>query len=393
MLPLLSIALGAFVIGTEGFMLAGLLPGLSSDLGVSIAAAGQLVTVFSLTFALGAPVLAVATGSVDRKRLLLGAMVVFALGNLLAARAHDYGMLVAARITMAVAASAFMPAASAYAVAAVGPERRGRAISVIYVGLTLATVLGSPLGVLLGGRFGWRTTFVVVAALTAVAVGGMWRMLAPQAAARAATPGEQLAAARRPDVLGTLVLSVLSQVGIFALYTYLAPFLAEAVGVTGSGVAAVLFLFGAGGAVGNLVGGAAADRFRSRRLLAAIFVLLSLAGRALPMPVRLPVVVALILLWGGIMCAFPSVQQTRLVRIDPRLAAVTLSLNASAIYLGISLGAAVGAVAVVHLGALSLGFVASACELVALAALRIAPDVAPAGGEAAGLSRRVATGE
>lgn len=125
MLPLLCIALGAFAIGTEGFMLSGLLPGVAADLGVSISLAGQLVTAFSLTYALASPLLAVATGSLDRKRLLMGSMVVFALGNVLAASAHGYGMLLAARITMALAASVYMPAASAYAAATASPERRG----------------------------------------------------------------------------------------------------------------------------------------------------------------------------------------------------------------------------------------------------------------------------
>ncbi|WNG26863.1 MFS transporter [Cystobacter fuscus] len=390
MLPLLSIALGAFAIGTEGFMLAGLLPAMSGDLGVSIPAVGQLVTVFSLTFALGSPVLAVSTGHVDRKRLLMGSMVVFALGNFLAAMAHGYGTLLVARIIMALAASAYMPAASAYA-AATAPERRGRAISLIYVGLNLATVVGAPLGVFFGGHFGWRPTFLGVAALAVLAMGGIWWMLAPRAAARPATFAERLSVARLPEVLGALVVNVVAQIGIFALYTYLAPFLYRTVGIAGSGVAAVLFLYGAGGVAGNLIGGAAVDRFPSRRLLAAIFaslaalfMLLSLAGHALPAPVRLPVVVALILLWGLINYAFPSVQQTRLVRMEPRLAPVTLSLNASATYLGISLGAALGSLVVAHGGELSLGFVAGACELLGLVALRLEPEMAPSASEAAG---------
>jgi predicted MFS family arabinose efflux permease len=384
MLTLFAIALGAFAIGTEGFMLAGLLPAISGDLGVSLSAAGQLVTVFSLTYALGSPVLAVATGNLDRKRLLMGSMTVFALGNVIAANAHTYGTLLTARITMALAASTYMPAASAYAATAAAPERRGRALSVIYAGLTLATVIGVPLGVLVGGRYGWRPTFLGVAGLAALAVAGLWRELAAQAAARTASFAERLAAARRPEVLGALVLTSLALTGTFVVYTYLAPFLGQAVGLEGPGVALVLFLFGAGGAVGNVLGGVAADRFRSRRILgmifaslAALFVLLSVAGRYLPPPIRLPAVVGLILLWGLIAWAFPSVQQTRLVRLDPRLAPVTLSLNASATYLGVSLGAALGSLAMAYRGALSLGLLAGACELVGLLVLRRAPEHPP----------------
>ncbi len=383
------IALGAFAIGTEGFMLAGLLPAIAADVGVSISLAGQLVTVFSLTYALGSPLLAVATGNVDRKRLLMGSMAVFALGNLLACTAHGYGALLAARITLALAASSFMPAASAYAASAVAPERRGQALSLIYAGMTLATVVGVPLGVLVGGRFGWRVTFVGVAALSVAAVAGIGLAVAPVAAGRSATLVERLAAAWRPDGLGTLVLTALALTGTFVLYTFLAPFLQRAAGVTGSGVAAALFLFGAGGAVGNLVGGFAADRVSSRRLLsvifaslAAIFALLSLGARVLPPAAAAAAGMGLILVWGLIGWAFPSIQQTRLVRLDPRLAPVTLSLNASATYVGISLGAALGSLAVAHGGTLALGWLAGGCEVVGLLVLRMVPDVAPARGQA-----------
>jgi predicted MFS family arabinose efflux permease len=383
-LPLLAIALGAFAIGTEGFMLAGLLPAMSGDLGVSIGAAGQLVTAFSLTFALGSPVLAVGLGNVERKRLLTGSMVVFALANLLAAVAHGYGTLLTARVLMGLAACAYMPGASAYAAAAVDPARRGRAISVIYGGLTLATVMGAPLGVFFGSRFGWRLTFLGVAGMAVLTAAAIGWVLARQAAARTASFAERLAVARRGDIQGALVVNVVAQVGIFALYTYLAPFLARAVGIVGSGVAIVVFLFGAGGVVGNLIGGAAADRYPARRLvaailcsLAALFVLLSLAGSILPVAVRFPAVGALILLWGLVTCAFPSVQQTRLVRMEPRVAPVTLSLNASATYLGISLGAALGALAVARWDALWLGLVAGACELLALVALGFTREPAP----------------
>lgn len=384
MLPLLCIALGAFAIGTEGFMLSGLLPAVAADLGVSVSLAGQLVTVFSLTYALASPLLAVATGSLDRKRLLMGSMVVFALGNVLAASAHGYGTLLAARITMALAASAYMPAASAYAAATASPERRGRALSVIYVGLTLSTVVGVPLGVLVGGRFGWRDTFAGVSVLAVLAVVGVWRVLAPVAAGPTASLAERLAVARRPEVLGALAQTALALAGAFTVYTYLAPFLGRAAGLAGPGLAAALFLFGAAGAVGNLLGGRAADRVNLRRLLSAVFAAMAVLFALLSTTAELlapsggVVVVAVLLLWGVVGWSFPSIQQTRLVSIEPRLAPVTLSLNASATYLGISLGAAVGSMAVAHGRVLAVGWLAAACELGGLLLLRLLPAGASA---------------
>lgn len=388
MLSLLCIALGAFAIGTEGFMLAGLLPAIAADVGVSISVAGQLVTVFSLTYALASPLLAVATGEVDRKRLLMASMSVFALGNVLAATAHGYGALLAARIVLALAASTFMPAASAYAAATATPERRGRALSIIYVGLTMSTVVGVPLGVLVGQRFGWRSTFVGVFFLAVLAVAGIWRVLSPAPAGQTATLSERLAVARRPEVLGVLVQTALALAGAFTVYTYLAPFLGRAAGLAGPGLAVVLFLFGGAGALGNLLGGTAADRVSLRRLLSAvfaamaiIFALLSTAAELLPPSAGL-VVVAVLLLWGVVGWSFPSIQQTRLVGIDARLAPVTLSLNASATYLGISLGAVLGSMAVSHGRVLAIGWLAAGCELLGLAVLRLLPYRAQARPEA-----------
>src|ERR1700748_3281191 len=160
---LLWLTLGAFSIGTEGFMSAGLLPALAQDLNVGLSAAGQLVTAFSLAYAVGAPVMAVLTAGMERRRLLALAIAGFSIANLLAALAPDYAGLLAARLLLALSAASFMPAASGYAAALGGPRRRSRALSTITTGLTLAIIGGVPLGVLVGQGFGWRTTFFGVA--------------------------------------------------------------------------------------------------------------------------------------------------------------------------------------------------------------------------------------
>ncbi|HEY6225200.1 MAG TPA: MFS transporter, partial [Gemmatimonadales bacterium] len=160
---LLWLSLGAFAIGTESFMIAGLLPRMASDLGVSVPLAGQLVTAFALAYAVGSPLIAVVTGNVERTRLLLLAIAAFATGNLLAAVARDYATLLAARILLALSAGTFMPAASAYAVSVSSDARRGQVLALIYSGMTFATVIGVPAGVLVGGHLGWRWTFGAVA--------------------------------------------------------------------------------------------------------------------------------------------------------------------------------------------------------------------------------------
>ena len=177
---LIWLTLGAFAIGTEGFMIAGLLPALARDLNVGLSAAGHLVTAFSLAYAIGAPVMAVLTAGLERRRLLAIAMAGFTLANLLAALAPGYAGLLAARLLLALSAASFMPAASGYAAASGGPERRGRALSMVTNGLTLAIVAGVPLGRAGGEGFGWRATFLGVAGLAALSLLGILARLPRQ---------------------------------------------------------------------------------------------------------------------------------------------------------------------------------------------------------------------
>lgn len=373
---LLWLALGAFAIGTESYALAGLLPALSSELGVSVALAGQLITAFALAYAFGSPLLAVATAGLERRSLLLASIATFGAFNLLAATAHTYSVLFIARIGMALAAGTFMPAASAYAVAISPVERRGRALSLIYAGLTFATVIGVPVGVLVGERLGWRSIFLGAAGLAAVALAGLAVKLSPVPNPPSVPLAERIAAARRPEIMNALAVTVIALTGAFTIYSYLAPFLAETTGLTGDAVAAVLFLFGIGSTVGNLASGAASDRFGPQRVLLFVisglillFAALSLAAELLPPATARWVIIPVVGFWGLLGFSFPAAQQARLVALAPRIAPITISLNASAIYFGISLGALIGSFVVSHHLVRQIGWVGAACDLVALGLL------------------------
>jgi predicted MFS family arabinose efflux permease len=301
---LISLTLGAFAIGTEGFMIAGLLPALARDLNVGVPAAGHLVTVFSLAYAIGAPVMAVLTAGLERRRLLAIAVGCFTLANLLAALAPGYAGLLVARLLLALSAASFMPAASGYAAALGGPERRGRALSMVTNGLTLAIIAGVPLGVLVGEGFGWRATFLGVAGLATLSLLGILARLPRQPPGATASLGERLALAKRGDVLAVLATSVLTVAGTFTVYTYLGVFLAGVAGVGPQGLALVLLGFGLASAVGTWLGGITADRWGARptvvlgsglALLAYLALSLGAAlGPARAMLVMLPA----ILLWG-----------------------------------------------------------------------------------------------
>jgi len=376
MKKLFLLALGAFAIGTEGYALAGLLPKVAADVGVTVPVAGQLITAFALAFALGSPVLAVLTGQFERKRVLLGSILVFALFNVVAALAHSYATLFVARIGLALSAAAFMPAASAYAVAVSPLEHRGRALSIIYAGLTVATLVGVPLGVLVGEHFGWRSIFLLAAGLALATFLGVAAVLAPSHSTGSATLRERIAVARRSDVLGALLVMMGFMTGVYAIYTYIAPFMQQSTGLTGSAIAVVLFVFGVGATVGNLAAGSLADRIGADRVtstvllgLAVLFSVISVAAETLAPGAARWVILPAIGLWGLVGFSFPAAQQMRLVAMDPKLAPITLSLNASAGYIGVSIGAVLGSFVVAHHALTGLGWVAAACELTAFALL------------------------
>jgi len=367
------LALGAFAVGTEGFVIAGILPAMAHDLGVSLVAVGQLVTAFSLAYALGSPLLAIATAAWPREHVLRAAMAGFAGANLLAALAPDYWWLMAARILLALTAGLFMPTAGAYAAGAVDPSQRARAIGIVYVGMTTAMVVGVPLGTLLGGHWGWRAPFAAVGVLGLLVLAGLFLPRARQAMHPPAGLRERLGVAKRPEILRSLGVTFFWLGGAFAVYTYLAPFMHAAAGMSGSSVAWVLMLFGAGGAAGNILGGHLADsrgpRYVIPRVLIGlmlIFASMSLAAVWLAPPVALVVLQLLVGAWGVVGWSFPPAQQSYLVHLAPTLAPVVLSLNSSAMYLGVSFGALMssGAVAAGHVGA--IGWIGSAFELVAL---------------------------
>jgi predicted MFS family arabinose efflux permease len=366
------LTLGAFAIGTEGFMIVGLLPAIARDLDVGLAATGFLVTAFSLAYAAGAPVIAVLTAGLERRRLLAIGMSGFSIANLVAALAPDYAGLLAARLLLALSAACFMPAASGYAAASGSRERRGRALSIVTTGLTLAIVAGVPLGVLIGEGFGWRVTFLAVAGLAAVSLIGVVAGL-PQQLPRVA-PGwdERLALAKRRDTLSALATSVLTVAGTFTIYTYVGVFLGNVAGIGSRGLALALLGFGVASALGSRLGGVAADRVGARLTglvcgcLALLAYIVLWLGAAIEPGRAIFVVIPAMLLWGLASWALMTAQQARLVAIKPALAEVSLSLNSSAIYLGSAIGAAMGAIVIADGGVGWLGLIAAGFSIAAL---------------------------
>lgn len=367
------LALGSFAVGTETFVVSALLPSLASDLAVTVAAAGGIVTVFALGYAIGSPVLSVLAANVERKRLLIACLIVFALGNLAAAAAQSLAGLMAARVVLAFAAGLYIPTANAVAAAVAGPQRQGRGIAIVVGGMTVAVALGVPLGAWLAAHATWRASFVLVAVAGAVAALGLVLGLPRDLPRGASTLRQRLDVARRPEILRGLAVTLAFSAGVFELFTFLAPLLSGPAHLDAEGISAVLFLFGVGAAAGNLIGGNAADRFGALRTvriglaaMTALFIATAFAASTRH-PLASPAIVALVGLWGVLGWMTYSAQMTHLVRLEPTLGSVTLSLNSSAFYVGVAGGSAVGAFAL-SVGTIAhLAWFAAVMQLVALA--------------------------
>ena len=336
------LAFGAFALGTDLYVIAGVLPEIARGTRVPIALAGQLVTIFALAYALGSPLLAVASARMNRRRLLVGALGVFAAANLGAALAPSYGVLVAARLLAALAAAAYAPVATVAAVSLVAPERRGRALATVTAGMTLAILFGVPLGTLVGRVFGWRATFEFVAALAVLAAIGLILCLPTLPATPVASLRSRLALLADRQLAGLLMVTLLALTGSFSVYTYLLPLLA-AVHPSAPQASLLFAAFGAGGMVGNALGGVAADRFGAARTvgvglmaLAGILALFAGAERSLIGSE------GLLFAWGFAHWAWYPPQQHRLVERAGHAAPAALALNGSAIYLGIALSGGMG---------------------------------------------------
>jgi predicted MFS family arabinose efflux permease len=369
------LAVAAFAIGTEGFVIAGLLPVIAADMQISVAAAGQLVTVYALTYAVGSPVLAVIFNSLDRRNVLILALCCFIAGNLMAVAAASFPLLMASRMLMALGAGLCMPTALGVAVAIASPERRGRAVALVISGITIATVVGVPLGSLIGSHFGWRATFALVAVLGGIALAGLLFGLPRGLPRTTATLGQRLAVARHGAVLFALATTVLWAIGGFTVFTYVSVPLHN-LGFDASEISFALLVFGVAAAIGNMLGGTLADRMGPVPTaalglagMAAALIMQSFALKFTSPEHARYIMLLLIFCWGISGWTFYPAQVASIIRIDPQASVIALSLNASAMYLGFALGGAAGGLVLSVLGPTDLGWIGGSSVAASLALL------------------------
>ncbi|MFF0264862.1 MFS transporter [Kribbella sp. NPDC004536] len=355
---------GAFAVGTSAYVVSGVLPDVSSELHVSLTAAGQLATAFSLSYAIGAPILSTLTGRWERRTLLIAALLLAALGNLIAALAVNYPILIAGRVVAAFGAAVYTPAATLFATSLLPPEERGRAVAIVFGGLTFALVLGVPAGTLLGPTLGYKGVFALITAV-AVLVAVAERAALPKAdAPPVVSLRERFAGVTDRRVQIVLAMTVLAVLAAFSVYIYIVPLLKHTAGLTGSVTGLLLLLYGVGAVIGNFLGGRITDRFGSLRTLVVLMLgITAVVGTLdLTLTTTAGAGVALVV-WGMLTWAFNPPIQNLLLELGGGL---LISLNASAIYLGAGLSAVVGGLVIQTLGVGYLPMLASVLSLVVL---------------------------
>ena len=377
-LSITILAIAAFVIVTTEFLIVGLLPALARDLSITVATAGQLVTLFAVVVMVCGPFLTAWLANVDRKKLFIAVLVLFAATNALAAVAQNIWVLALARLLPALALPVFWGTASDTAAQIAGPEKAGRAVSTVYLGISAAMLFGIPLGTLAADAIGWRGAFGLLAALSLLVAVLMFFSMPTVRASQPVAMREQAKILKSPFFMANVALSILVFTAMFTGYTYLAEMLEKSAGVAPAQVGWWLMGFGAVGLIGNWLGGLWVDQ--KPLATTAIFSLVLAAGMAASMLFAgLSIGFAIALgVWGIANTALYPICQIRVMKAATGAQALAGTINVSAANGGIALGAVIGGLAVANWGAGNVGYVAAGIAVLAALATSLVARMTPA---------------
>ena len=364
---LLMLALGMFAMGTDNFAVAGILPSVAESLHTSVSLAGQMVTVYALSYAVMAPVMAAVAAGWPRKFLLVLALGIFVLGNAITALASDLNTVLLSRALAGLGAAMFAPTALGVATSLAAPERRGRALATVTAGLAGATALGAPIGTFIGGLGDWRSTLWFVAVLGLVSMIGVWTMLRSVPQPPRITLRARLAPVRDIRIALTLLTSLFAFGGFLMVYTYSGLVLDRVTGGDERLLAGLLLVWGVAATAGNLFAGRLVDRYDSRRIIDAGLAVAILNFCALPWTSAHPAsAIAALVVWGLVGWGLIVPQQHRLVKTAPEAAPLLLALNNTATYAGLACSGLLGGIALLYVDRHYLGVVGAGLIAIAL---------------------------
>ena len=358
---------GNFVIGTGVMVVPGTLNEISSNLDVSVATAGQLISASALLMCLGAPLLAAVVAGWDRRRLLALSMVWYAALHLACIAASSFAALLPLRVIAMIAPAIFTPQAAACVSLLVPPEQRGRAITFVFLGWSVASVLGMPIGAFIGGTFGWRSAFVAVSLLSFIAAVWVWRAMPNGVRPPALSAADWRETLRSKALMLCVLVTVLFSAGQFVLFSYFAPYYKLKIGITAVQLSLLLMWFGVFGFIGNMVMSRNIDRIGASRSVMVGIAAMALSLLIWPLGTSLVMAALVSIPWALGCFSSNSAQQARLVAIAPALASASIALNSSAMYAGQAIGAASGGWLISHDGMDTLHWAGFAGLLLAMA--------------------------
>ena len=362
-------ALCNLVIGSGAFVLSGILQPLAQELGISVAAAGQVMTAYAVATAVLAPIFIFLTSKWPRKQVIQLALLLFTLGNLVSALAPSLGVLLIGRILMG-AGAMFTAAVSAYAVTLVAPALRGRALSTVFLGMSISYAVALPIGAWLGFQYGWHVPVWLCAASSLAALLAATVLLPKGVVTASASFAGFKTAAKQSAVLRVWLRTLLFFIAIFSVFAYVGPVLLALNAMSPTVLSGVLAMFGLAGVAGTLIGGWANDRFGALRTIRIQLSVLVCMMCLLPFTQgHLLATVATLVVWGTAGFGMTAPQQSRLVSLSPTQAPLLLSLNSSMLYLGTALGAIVSGALIQSVGLANLSWVGAPFGLVALMTL------------------------
>jgi DHA1 family putative efflux transporter-like MFS transporter len=341
------LAIASFLVGTSEFVIAGILDKVASDVGVSVAVAGQLITVYSLAYALGIPILMAMTARMDRRNLMLAALALFFVGNVVTVTTTGFAMLIGSRIILALSTGVFMVAALTVAAKIAQSGKQGSAIATVLVGFNLALIVGVPLGRVIALTYDWKLIFAGLGVLSLIAI-LVILLTIPKSEGDAPVPlRKQLVLLKTPRIAVGLSISFFWILGYTIVYTYISPFLLTITGMSGRTITIGLFAFGLASLFGSQAGGYGTDKWGVPRTLvggllfhSAVLFLLTTFSHSFVL------VMPLLVLWAFSAWSTGPVQQVHLISMAPKASGIILSLNTSIVQLGMAVGAGIGSIVV-----------------------------------------------
>ncbi|MCP1184086.1 MFS transporter [Paenibacillus sp. 1781tsa1] len=362
------LAIAAFVVGTVELILGGILDLIATDLHLSLAKAGYLISIFSLVYALSAPILLNMTARFERKKVYMCTLFVFLISNLISAFSTSFYMLMAGRALGAATGSLIFVLSLTLAARIVEPQYKGRAVGTITMGGSASLILGVPLGIFVGNLAGWREVFMLIAILTAVVMVAIWIAMDRVQPIPAVSLKKQLTALWNPKMLAIHATTLLVLAGHLTLYAYFTPFLQETLGASATMVTFIYMMFGIAAVAGGGIGGMLSDRLHPAKAIVIVLIPFIVSMAVIPFSVQLPLIAFLILLsiWSALSWTVTPVQNSLIIKTSPETAETLISTNSGIAHAGIALGTYIGGMVIDHSSILNTGWVGSVLILLGL---------------------------